>query len=91
MKFYPAGRAGYILAVVFRTPSFYKAHAYGTHFGELVDGLKTVINWLAKQLGKLLIVENLETTTRRDFAHGSWVEVVMIVAITALHKYTAVT
>ena len=50
-----------------------------------------MIDWLAKQLGELLIVENLQTTAWRDFAYGSWVEVMMIITITTLHEYTAVT
>ena len=41
----------------------------GTHLGQLVDGLEPVVDGLREKGGKLLVVEDLETAARRDFAH----------------------
>ena len=50
-----------------------------------------MIHRLAQQLRKLLVVEDLETTTGRDFADGGRVEVVVVVALATLHEDAAVT
>ena len=41
----------------------------GAHLGQLVDGLEPVVDGLREKGGKLLVVEDLETAARRDFAH----------------------
>ena len=90
MNFNPARCRRHVLAMVFRTPAFHKAHADRTHLGELVHRLEAVIDRLTEELGKLAVVEDLEGTARRDFAHGSWVEIVVVVALTGLDKNAAV-
>lgn len=55
----PAGCAGHILAVVLCTPALNKAHADSAHLGELINGLKAVVDRLSQQLSELLVVENL--------------------------------
>ena len=91
MQLNPARRAGDVLPVVLRAPTFHKTHPYCTHFGELVDSLEAVVDWLAEQLGELLVVEDLEAASGRDFTDSGRVEVMVIVAVAALHKYAAVT
>ena len=49
------------------------------------------VHYLTEKLGKLLVVKDLETTARRNLADSRRVKAVMIVAVAALHKYTAVT
>lgn len=69
----------------------YKAHANGTHFGKLIDSLKSMVNRLSKQLSKFLVVENLKAASAGDFADSSGVETMMIVAVSALDEDAGVT
>lgn len=46
---------------------------------------------LSEQLGKQLVVEDLEATAAGDLADGGRVEAVLVVAVPALHKDAAVT
>lgn len=91
MYFDPTRGASDILPMVLRPPAFHKAHAYCTHLGELIDCLKAMVDTLAQQLSKLLVVEDLQTTARRDLTDGGWVETVVEVTGSTLHKNTAVT
>jgi hypothetical protein len=50
-----------------------------------------MVNRLRKQLGKELVVEDLEAAPTGDLADSSWVEAMLIVAVPALHKDAAVT
>lgn len=50
-----------------------------------------MIDWLGKQLGKELVVEDFEATATGDLADSGWVETMLVVTVAALHKNTAVT
>lgn len=50
-----------------------------------------MVNWLSKQLGEELVVEDLKAAAAGDLADSGWVEAMLIVTIAALHKNTAVT
>lgn len=41
-------------------PALDETHADGAHPGELVDGLKALVDWLGEQGCKLLVVEDLQ-------------------------------
>lgn len=82
----PAGRGRDVLSVVFGAPALDEAHSYRAHLGQLVDGLEAVVDGLGQELGKLLVVEDLEGAAGRDFAHGAGVESVVVVAVAALHE-----
>ena len=90
MYFYPTRRTGHVLPMIVRSPTFHKTHAYRAHLGELVDGLKAVVNWLRQNRGKFLVVEDVECAARRDLANGARVETVATVAAATLYKYAAV-
>ncbi len=87
----PARRTGDVLAVILGAPALDEAHAYRAHLGQFVHGLEAVVDGLAKQLREFLVVEDLEAAARRDLADGRWVEVVVVVAVAALHEYATVT
>lgn len=72
-------------------PHLDKAHSDGTHLGELVNGLKAVVDWLGQKLSKLLVVENLKTTSTGDLADSSGVKAVVVVTVAALDKNAGVT
>lgn len=74
-----------------KNPYFNKAHSNSTHLGQLIHHFKSVIDWLGKQLGKELVVEDLEAAATGDLADRGWVETMLVVAVAALHKNTAVT
>lgn len=87
----PAGGAGNILAMVFCSPALDEAHAYGTHFRQLVDRLEAMVHRLCQQLSKFLVIKNFQATPARDLAHSGGVKSVMVVAVPTLHKDAAVT
>lgn len=87
----PAWGAGDVLAVVLGTPAFHKTHANGAHLGELVDSLKALVDRESQQLGKLLVVEDLEAAAWGDLAHRCWVEAMRVVALPALDKDSTIT
>lgn len=60
MDFDPARRRGNVLPMVFGTPALHEAHADRAHFGQLVDGFEAMVHGLGQQLGKLLVVEDLQ-------------------------------
>lgn len=68
-----------------------ETHADGAHLGELIDGLKAVVHGLRQQLGKLLVVENLQAAAAGNLAHGRGMEAVVVVTVTALDEDTTVT
>lgn len=74
-----------------KNPYFNKAHSNSTHLGQLIHHFKTVIDWLGKQLGKELVVEDFEATATGNLADSGWVETMLVVTVAALHKNTAVT
>lgn len=50
-----------------------------------------MVDRLSQQLGKLLVVENLQATSAGNLANGCGMEAVVIVTVTALDEDTAVT
>lgn len=74
-----------------KNPYFNKAHSNSTHLGQLIHHFETMIDWLGKQLGKELVVEDLEAAATGDLADCGWMETVLVVTVAALHKNTAVT
>lgn len=74
-----------------KNPYFNKAHSNSTHLGQLIHHFETMIYWLGQQLGKELVVEDLEAAATGDLADSGWVETMLVVTVTALHKNTAVT
>lgn len=51
---------------VLRAPAFDKAHTDGAHSGELIDGLKALIDRLSQKRSKLLVVEDLQVTAYEE-------------------------
>lgn len=71
-------------------PYLDKAHSDGAHLSKLINGLKAVVDWLGQKLSKLLVVENLETTSTGDLADSGGVEAVVVITVAALDKYAGV-
>lgn len=69
VQFDPAWGRGHCLSPVFGAPTFDKTHPDRAHPGELIDGLKALVHRLGEQRGELLVVEDLQIATRRDFTH----------------------
>ena len=65
----PARGGGDVLPVILRSPAFHEAHPDGAHLSQLVDRLKSMVDRLSEKGGELLVVEDLEATTRWDLAH----------------------
>ena len=86
----PAGCACHVLPVILCPPALDKAHADGAHLRELEDSFEAMVDRLAEELRELLVVEDLEAAAGRDLADGGGVEVVVVVALTALHEDAAV-
>lgn len=68
-----------------------KTHPDGAHLGEFIDHLEAVIYRLWQQLGKQLVVEDLEAASTRDLADGGGVKTVLVVTVPTLYENTAVT
>jgi hypothetical protein len=49
-----------------------------------------VVDTGRQQLGKLLVVEDLERAAWRNFADGAGVELVVVITVTRLNKYGTV-
>lgn len=86
----PAWSAGNILSMVLCSPALDKTHSNGAHLGELIHGLKPMVNRLSQKLGKFLIVKNLETAAAGNLTDSGGVEAVVEVAISTLNKDAAV-
>lgn len=91
MDFDPTGGAGDILPVILCSPAFDKAHSNGAHFSQLIDNFESLVHRLSEQLSKELVVENLQAAASGYLANGGWVKTMLIVAVAALNKNTAVT
>lgn len=74
-----------------KEPYLNKAHPDGTHLGQLIYYLKTVVDWLGQQLGKELVVENLQAAATGDLADSGRMESMLIITVTTLYKNAAVT
>lgn len=72
-------------------PHLNKAHSNGAHLGKLIDCLKAMIDWLSQKLSKLLVVENLKTTSTGDLADSGRMETVVVITVAALDKNAGVT
>ena len=86
VNFYPARSTGDILTVILSPPPLHKAHPDRAHLCEFVHGLEAVVDRLSQELGKLLVVEDLETAAGRDLAHRGRMEGVRVVALPTVHK-----
>ena len=82
----PARGACHVLTVVLRPPALDEAHSYRAHLGQFVNRLETLVYGEGQELCELLVVKYLQTATRRDLAHGGWVETVRMIALPALDK-----
>lgn len=76
--------------LLFFTTYLNKAHADGTHLGELINGLEAVVDGLGQQLSKLLVVENLQAAAAGNLTHCRRMEAVVVVTVTTLDEDTAV-
>ena len=65
----PAGGGEHVLPPVLHAPALDEGHADGAHAGQGVHRLEALVDPLGEEGGELLVVENLETATRRDLAH----------------------
>ena len=83
----PARGGGDVLPVILGSPAFHKAHPDSAHFSQLVDRLISMVNRLSEKGGELLVVEDLEAAAGWDLAHRGWVEPVLVVTVSRLHKY----
>jgi hypothetical protein len=77
--------------MVLGPPTLDEAHPYCTHLGEFIYSFKTMVDRLAEQGGKLLVVEDLQAAAWRNFADGGGMKSVVVIAVTTLDKYTRVT
>lgn len=87
----PARGTSDILPMVFGSPALHKAHAYGAHFGEFIDGLETMVHRLCQQLSKFLVVENFQAAPTGNLADGSGMKSMVVIAVPTLHEDAAVT
>ena len=90
MYFNPTRCTCDILAMIFSTPSFHKAHPNGAHFGELINCLKAMIDRLTEQGCKFLVVEYFQAASWGNLAYSGWMEPVVVITVAALNEYTAV-
>lgn len=91
MNLNPTWGAGYILPVIFCSPTLDKTHSNGTHFGELIYCLKPMVDRLSQKLSKLLIVKNFEAAAAGNLTDSGGMKAMMKVAVPTLYKYAAVT
>ena len=87
----PARGARHVLTMVLCAPALHEAHPNGAHLCELVYGLEALVDGERQELGKLLVVEDLEGAAGRDLTDGGRVERVGVVALPALDKDGVVT
>lgn len=90
MNLNPARGACDILAMILSSPALHKTHADSTHLSQLIHDFKAMVNRLSQQLGEKLVVEDLETAATGNLADSGWVEAMLVVAVSALHKDAAV-
>ena len=69
------------------SPALHKTQTNCAHLGEIVNGLKSLVHTLGKQLCEFLIIEYLQRAPRWDLTHRGRMEMVGVVAVTTLHKY----
>lgn len=68
-----------------------EAHANSAHLGELVDGLKAMVDRLCQQFSKFLVVEDLQAAGAGNFTHSGGVKAVVEITVTTLDEDAAVT
>lgn len=89
MDFNPAWSTGDILAMIFSPPAFHEAETNCAHLGQFKDGFVSMTHRLAEQLCKFLVVEDLQTASGWDLAHGCRMKSMVAIAVTTLNKYAA--
>lgn len=82
----PARCRSDILSMILGPPSFHKAHANRALFRQFVHGFEAKVDRLRQQIGKVVVVKNLERLARKYFKHGAVMKVVCQVAVPTLHK-----
>lgn len=91
MNLNPTRGAGNILPVILCSPALDKTHSNGTHFGELIYCLKSMVDRLSQKLSKFLIVKNFEAAAAGNLTDSGRMKAMMKVAVPTLNKYAAVT
>lgn len=91
MNLNPAWSTGNVLSMVLCSPALDKTHSNGAHLGELIHGLKPMVDGLCQKLSKLLIVKNFEATAAGNLTDGGRMEAMVKVAVPTLNKDAAVT
>jgi len=76
--------------VVFGSPTFDKRHPDCAHFSEFEDCFVSVLNGLAEERSKFLVVEDLERAAGGDFADCCGVKSMVVVAVAGLNEDGAV-
>lgn len=91
MDFNPAWCTSYILTMIFCSPTLHKTHSDSAHFSKVIHCLKAMVDRLAEQSCKLLIIKYFKGTPRRYFAHCGRMKAMVVVAIPALYEDATVT
>lgn len=87
----PARGGCNILSVVVSPPPLDKTDADNTHLAKFIDCLKSMVDRLSQERGKLLVVEDLQAVVRQDLADSGRVEVVAVVEVSTLDEDAAAT
>ena len=77
----PAGGGSDCFSSILVAPSFYKRHPDGAHPGKVVHGFKPMVDRLAQQGCKLLVVEYSEIVCRRNLADSGRVPTKVFVRV----------
>lgn len=57
-----------------------------THFRQVINCLKSVIDTLSKKSSEFPVIEYLERTSWWDFTYRAWVKPMTVVAVAGLNK-----
>lgn len=90
MHLNPTWRAGNCLPAIFSSPAFHKTHSNHTHLCQTIDCLEALVDWLGQQLRELLIIEDFQVASGRNFAHCWRMPSVSSITIWTLNKYTTI-
>lgn len=87
MQLNPAGGGCDCFSSILLAPAFYEGHPDGAHPGKVVHGFKPVVDRLAQEGCKLLVVEYSEIACRRNLADSGRVPTKELVRVGRLDKY----